>query len=294
MRTGVVLGGGGVLGVAWETGVLAALADAGIDLVAPADVVVGTSAGSVVGSRLALGASVDELVAEQLDPGAAARSAPPSMEPDLEALGRVFGAWTAAESMTADVARACCAAALEARTPDEAAVLAFFREMIGDRVWPTTDLRVVSVACRTGERAVWTATSGVPLSRAVASSCAVPGMFPPITVDPSSPERYVDGGLWSGTSADLLLGTDLDAAVIVDALGTVRSPLGAFCARAVATEVEALEKDGVAVAVVSPGSEYAELGMELMNPALRAHAVDLGRADGAAATASIAAVLGRN
>ena len=65
-RTALVLGGGGITGIAWELGILAGLARAGIDL-AGADVVVGTSAGSVVGSQLASGIPIEELYAEQLD-----------------------------------------------------------------------------------------------------------------------------------------------------------------------------------------------------------------------------------
>ena len=54
-RRALVLGGGGVTGIAWETGLIAGLAGLGIDLAA-ADVIIGTSAGSVVGTDIACGA----------------------------------------------------------------------------------------------------------------------------------------------------------------------------------------------------------------------------------------------
>src|SRR3712207_4252623 len=66
-RTALVLGGGGITGIAWELGVLAGLADAGVDL-SGADLVVGTSAGSVVGAQLTCGAEPEAMLARQLGP----------------------------------------------------------------------------------------------------------------------------------------------------------------------------------------------------------------------------------
>ncbi|WP_107070154.1 patatin-like phospholipase family protein [Streptomyces sp. AcH 505] len=62
----IVLGGGGVTGIAWEIGVLAGLLDAGVDL--GADAVFGTSAGSFVGTALAAGADIELLYAAQQAP----------------------------------------------------------------------------------------------------------------------------------------------------------------------------------------------------------------------------------
>src|SRR5688500_8760504 len=66
-RTALVLGGGGITGIAWEIGLLAGLAEAGTDL-SDADLVVGTSAGSVVGAQLTSGAGLEEMYGRQLDP----------------------------------------------------------------------------------------------------------------------------------------------------------------------------------------------------------------------------------
>ena len=66
-RTALVLGGGGITGIAWEIGVLAGLAEAGVDLTG-ADLVVGTSAGSVVGAQLTCGAELETLYERQLEP----------------------------------------------------------------------------------------------------------------------------------------------------------------------------------------------------------------------------------
>ncbi len=66
-RSALVLGGGGITGIAWEIGVLSGLAEAGVDL-SGADLVVGTSAGSVVGAQLTSGAELEAMYARQLEP----------------------------------------------------------------------------------------------------------------------------------------------------------------------------------------------------------------------------------
>src|SRR5260370_22782556 len=63
----LVLGGGGVAGVAWELGILTGLHDTGVD-VRGADVIIGTSAGSVVGAQIASGTNLESLFASQLTP----------------------------------------------------------------------------------------------------------------------------------------------------------------------------------------------------------------------------------
>src|SRR3954464_14941252 len=73
-RRALVLGGGGITGVAWEIGVLAGLADAGVDLTG-ADLVVGTSAGSVVGAQVTTGGNLGDLFERQLEPPAEERLA---------------------------------------------------------------------------------------------------------------------------------------------------------------------------------------------------------------------------
>lgn len=67
MSTALVLAGGGVTGIAWETGLLLGLRDIGIDVAAEADVIIGTSAGSTVGAQLAVGRDLADMFARQLD-----------------------------------------------------------------------------------------------------------------------------------------------------------------------------------------------------------------------------------
>ena len=79
-RTALVLGGGGITGIAWEIGVLAGLAEAGVDL-SGADLVVGTSAGSVVGAQVTCGAALETLYERQLEPPTQEKVAPDSRIP---------------------------------------------------------------------------------------------------------------------------------------------------------------------------------------------------------------------
>jgi NTE family protein len=169
----LVLGGGGVAGIAWETGVLAGLSDAphGISpaqLVDAANLIIGTSAGAVVATQLATGCDIDALYAAQL------AGAVPEIEP---VPGEVVGG-------------AARRAVIAARLPRHE--------------WPSnTKLKIIAVDLETGQRAVFDRDSGVDLVDAVAASCAVPGAWPPVLING---RHYVDGGVQSATNADLAAG----------------------------------------------------------------------------------------
>ncbi|MBA2625379.1 MAG: patatin-like phospholipase family protein [Acidimicrobiia bacterium] len=155
---------------------------------------------------------------------------------------------------------------------------------MGGDGWPGGDLRVTAVSVATGERSVWDAGSGVPLGRAVAGSCSVPGLFPPVQV---GPERFVDGGVWSGSNADVLLGRGVDVAVFVGPL-VGETGVGRVSARALEREQAELAAAGIPLHSVVPGAAFAALGANLMDSSMRAEAVDVGRAEGAQAAADLA------
>jgi NTE family protein len=126
---------------------------------------------------------------------------------------------------------------------------------------------------------VWDATSGAELQRAIASSCAVPGVFPPITIGGS---RYMDGGMRTALNADVATGHDT---VVVVSCFTLTLPEGmsdpTFDAMSAQVEAELtlLRTDGAEVAVIAPGDEFLDLsgwGLNLMNPALAQDAYDVG------------------
>lgn len=291
MRTGVVLGGGGPVGIAWEIGVLAGLADAGVVL--DPERVVGTSAGSVVGAHLAAGTPLDELVAEQTvghelpgaedtppdDSGTAGDSRRPSGPAPgaMERVIEIFSIIGDGREMTTEKAATIGGLALDATTIPEDRWIASFDRLLGDLDWPETDLWVTAVDCLTGERRSWRRADGVPLATAVASSCAVPGMFPPVSIDG---RRYTDGGVWSPSNLDLLIGSDLDRAVFV---GPISSE-GDLGSPALARERDLLAADDITVELIAPGPAFAErIGVNLMDPSLRGVACEIGLDDGRAA-----------
>lgn len=241
-----VFGGGGLVGTAWLFGIAAGLRAAGVDLAA-ADLVVGTSAGSIAGAMVAggqdLAALGDLFAAAEPDEGGAGRPERPGLEPGR--LNEMFAALAAARLDPLTARRQIGAFALAAKTIDERTHLDRLGALMTVRDWPATRLLVTSVDTATGEREVWDATRGVPLLRAVGASIAVPGIFPPVTI---AGRRYTDGGVWSGTNADLAAGADV--LLVVEPLAHLfpREPLRAELAAAAAARVVTLNPDEAAIA----------------------------------------------
>ncbi|NES13673.1 MULTISPECIES: patatin-like phospholipase family protein [Micromonospora] len=277
MTRALVLGGGGVTGVAWELGLLAGLAQEGVDL-AGADLVVGTSAGSVVGAQVCSGVPVAELYAAQL------RAPRGEVAARLGAGVLVRWAWAGARGRDAVRARARVGAmALAARTPSEASRRAVIAARLPVSRWPAGRLLVTAVDAASGEFVVFDAASGVPLVDAVGASCAVPGVWPPVTI---GDRRYVDGGVRSAVNADLAQGA---AAVVV--LAPVTSGFGSM--PRLPAQVAALRAAGSRVAVVSPDrAARAAIGRNVLDPARRAGAARAGFTQAAAVAGEVAAVWG--
>jgi NTE family protein len=139
------------------------------------------------------------------------------------------------------------------------------------------------MSCTKGERRAWTKADGLPVQRAVASSCAVPGLFPPVTIDG---DRYTDGGAWSPSNADVLAGEGLDAVLFI-------GPIGGFLAGTpqVETELTLVAAKGARTMSLLPGDSFEPLRMQLMNPEFRAQGLEVGRRDGAAAASGIRSLL---
>jgi NTE family protein len=274
-RTALVLGGGGITGIAWEIGVLAGLAEAGVDL-SGADLVVGTSAGSVVGAQLTSGADLEALFARQLEPPTGERAA----RMTRAALAR-YG-WAVLRSRGDDVVfrRRVGALALAAEqaglTPTEQERLDVIGSRLVSRAWPDRDLRITTVDAQTGEFRVLDRTSGVPLLQAVAASCAVPGVYPPVTIDG---RRYVDGGMRSAANADLAEGCD--RVVVLAPIPRGIGPLASVDAQVTGMVAR--------VAVVSPDeASRRAIGRNVLDPAARAGSARAGRDQAAGVAAEVA------
>lgn len=193
----LVLGGGGPVGGAWLAGVLAGLTEAGIDLT-DADVVIGTSAGAVFGSRLLSGIPAAELYERQLS-GADTVRLPVTACQTARFLWAALGSRDPQRSVER-LARA----ALRARTGPESDVFGTVGALLGDiRDWPGRELRIAAVDAQTGEVEVFDSRSGVTLLEAVTASCAVPIVWPPVTV---AGRRWMDGGSRSTANLQLARG----------------------------------------------------------------------------------------
>ncbi|HEY4912608.1 MAG TPA: patatin-like phospholipase family protein [Candidatus Dormibacteraeota bacterium] len=269
----LVLGGGGVTGIAWETGLLAGLAEAGIDLTS-ADLVVGTSAGSIVGAQILSGVSLKDLYNTQLAEPTGEIAAKMGTTTLLRFAAAML--WPGGEQQ----GRARLGhAALRARTVPESERLAVIKQRLPSDSWPERRLLVTAVDAETGETRVFDRDSGVPLLEAVAASCAVPLVWPPISI---GGHRYIDGGVRSITNADLVVGCDR---VVVVAPAT-------FALRRSSRIEDQLASLGTGIrsVVISPGSEARQaIGRNVLDPARRVASARAGHAQSAAVAASVAA-----
>lgn len=266
MSTALVLGGGGVAGIAWELGVLDALAGAGVDLTT-ADRIVGTSAGAAVGAQLCTGESLDSLCARQLVP--VEQSGELTVDSSLDALIEQFAACFEGAPGEVEIRRRLGAVALAAPTVDESARLAVIESRLSSHEWSERELLVTAVDANSGAFVVFDRNSGVPLVSAVAASCAVPGVWPPVSIGDT---RYIDGGVRSGSNADLAAGCDV--VVIV-------APFPGGFGPTVEVEAAALREAGAVVEVIAADEQATTaFGTNVLDPATRAPSLAEGRRQG--------------
>lgn len=266
-----MLGGGGIVGIAWEAGVIAGLAERGVRL-AQAEEVIGTSAGSLVGAWLAGGRDFAAVAAAQAAP-ASSGGGGPGPAPDPAALTRIFRAWIAFEKLGPEQARELGALALAAPTPSEDRSVAWFARELGTARWPAA-LRVTAADAESGELRVFDASSGAPLERAVAASCCVPGIFAPVSIDG---RRYIDGGARSGTSADLARESGATHVLVLTPMERGNPGLARLMFRLLDAELAALRAAGIQALLLTPTRDEARaLGLDYMDASKRGEAVRLG------------------
>ncbi|GGV64654.1 hypothetical protein GCM10010294_16790 [Streptomyces griseoloalbus] len=238
-ETALVLGGGGLTAYAWEIGVLAGLADAGVDL-AGAEVLAGTSAGSLLALELATGAAPADLYEEHVNRRRA------MLDVDFTFGMTVKYLWAALGSRRPEkVVERLGRLALAVRDVSEAEVCEAIRPQLPVRDWPERPVRLFAVDALTGRPTGFDADSGVDLLRAVAATCALPPLFPPITIGEG---RWMDGGVRSTTNADLMEGC---RRVVV--LAPI--PKGPGASPSAVDQVAALTAGGVRAAALVPDRE---------------------------------------
>ncbi|MGI4800337.1 MAG: patatin-like phospholipase family protein [Janthinobacterium lividum] len=267
----LVLGGGGVAGIAWMTGVLLGLEDEGVHL-RDADVLIGTSAGSTVAAQIAGDTGLDDLFQWQIDPARQVAELTPKphlLELAANALPVLFKLGD-----TAERTRRIGDLAAKTTTVQEAVR----REVIAERLpvhdWPARMLKVVAVDIATGEPRIFDRLSGVDLVDAVAASCAVPGMWPPVSI---GNDRYMDGGIRSSDNADLAAGCG--RIVVLSPLGTggMQLPGG----KGLEAQVDGLRNIGSRVLVIEPNEASRKaIGHNPLSPEARIPAAEAGRVQG--------------
>lgn len=275
----LVLSGGGPVGYAWMAGLIAGLREQDVDL-GRAELIIGTSAGSIVGAQLALGMDVAALLVALLAESNR-QSEPNIYSSPGTGLGNLLVEFTnAARAANPDEARATIGRkALAAATIGEDAFVArSVYSVLAGREWPPT-FRATAVSTTTGRLAVWSRDSHVDLARAVAASSSVPGVSPPVTLNG---DRYMDGGVRSSLNADLAAGA---RSVLVVSCVSLMPPDGVNANRwqryeALSQELATIPAAGGSLDIIEPGEEFLRLsgeGFRLMEMNLIPEAVQTGR-----------------
>ena len=305
-RTGVVLGAGGVLGAAWTIGALAALEqERGIDP-REAEVLVGTSAGSVLSAFLGCGVGVEVLLDHQR--GIVNAEAPDiSYDPDVDGGGALpplprpgIGSARGVLSTALRPWKVTPMGALSAVLPQGRGSLAPIGTLV-DAVCPKgawaghPQTWIVGMDYDSGRRVAF-GRDGAPhaaLRDAVMASCAIPGWYTPVTI---GGRRYVDGGACSPTSLDLVLPLELDEVVVLSPMtsldydrpltvaGKLERRFRRLVTKRLIGEVKKVAAAGTKVTLLGPGAEDLDaIGANLMDPRRREHVLETSLRTSAAA-----------
>ncbi|GLY32452.1 patatin-like phospholipase family protein [Kineosporia sp. NBRC 101731] len=265
MTKALVLGAGGPLGIAWQSGLISELGSRGADL-STADFVLGSSAGSVVGATLAAGRDPRGLVEHVSVPLPVPGGGAGDIFAELSGL---------AAGRPDNPLAAIIDHAFAADTVDEAAWVkqSLFASLAGVP-WPAA-FHCVAVDTTTSSLHVFHAGSGADLPSVLAASCAVPGMFPPVTLNAGP---HIDGGLFSPLNAQLAVGHDQIVVISCFPLTDLPAEM-APVAQGQLSEVEHLRNNGSQVRLIDPDQEFREIsewGAAVMDSSRAARAFEAG------------------
>lgn len=262
MSKALVLSGGGPLAVAWQCGLIAGLARSGIDLL-DADFFLGTSAGAIVAAQITTGRNPVSLAEPILEESAHRPEEPPTLSYSRTAIARLPELF--AKAQTSDHGRIEVGAyALEFFTPDS--LVSYVNRMCSivnaADSWPET-IGIVTIETSSGKPKVLRSGCGVSLGTAVAASCSLPGLTPPV---PISGEYCMDGGLRSSANADLV--GQFDTVLVISF--TPPGPVGLRMASRLTDQTDELAAAGSDVLVIAPDDACLEaIGFQTMDFARR-------------------------
>jgi NTE family protein len=265
MTTAVVLAGGGLTGIAWEIGVLLGLRKQGHDIVRDADLIIGTSAGSVVGTQLSQGLDLTDLYARQQQPDENEIS--PRI--DIEVMTQVYSNMRGGGTQTDEQRQHIGKIALNNSFVDWPTRRAVIEGRVKTDEWPDRNLIVTTIDAESGEFRTWSKDDGVGLIDAVASSCAVAGIWPCV---PINGHMYYDGGFRN--SANAFLATGFNTVWVL-------APLSGDASPAVETEVEDLRAAGTTVRYITTDDTAKNaMGLNSLDPRVRGAAAEQGLRQG--------------
>lgn len=268
-RRALVLAGGGYAASAWEIGLVAGMADAGLD-VRNADIFVGTSAGARVALNLASQMTLDEIFQRRIGPTQPAEP-PPTVDwgqirIELARAKQLGGGPTTILQRIGALALAVAQGDGSNRRPIVAAQLPI-------QTWPEQRVLIAAVNAETGERCAFDRNSGIDLVDAVIATTAFFGWPPAIFQG----HHYIDGGFYSSDNADLATGFDQVLILALRAGGPSASLIS------LASAVAMLEAGGTQVEVIHPDEDalatLAQAGGR-MTPAVSKPAATAGRRQG--------------
>ncbi|MBL4811654.1 MAG: patatin-like phospholipase family protein [Rhodobacteraceae bacterium] len=280
-QSALVLGGGGVTGIAWMTGIFAGLAQGGI---ASGDFerVIGSSAGAALGAQICADLPIAALFARQVETALQVAE----MKPKLNYLRMAWTGFPAflARNNQALYLKRVGAMALKARGVAPAERLGVIAARLPSHDWPTRqDLACTAINAATGVPVLFERDSGVGLVDAVAASCAVPGVWPVVRING---DDYYDGALRTGENADYAAGAK--RVLIISPQSTLKPGTG------LSAEIDLLKAGGSHVALIQPNAAARQaMGSNSLDPAQRAPSAQAGFAQAQNLAAKISAALGQ-
>ena len=272
----LILAGGGLAGIAWETGILRGIADespATAQALLDSDVLVGTSAGSTVAAQISGPLPLEQLYERQL----AETSHELDSGVDIDTLTELFLDAVSQRGATARQKRQNIGAvAVNTATVSEPVRRRVIEHRLPSHSWPDRDLRITAIDVLTGELVVFDSSSGVELVDAVAASCAVPGTWPPVTI---GERRYMDGGV--GSSVNTAVAADCATAVVLVPAGrSAPSPFGDTAAEIAAFGARTF-------AVFADEASLSAFGPNPLDPRCRVPSALAGREQGRRVAAAV-------